>query len=708
MGPGEMVTVRGIVLNGPELGTARFIQDGTSGLSIADPAVLSYGRGDEIAVTGLLDEFNQLLTLTEVADHDLISRGNPMPAEIILTPGTLSEANESMLVRINGGSFLEAGQTFMGNGWYHFMKSADTATLRVHASSDLAGQVIPGGTVHLSGILGQMHMSDPCKGYYILPRGQEDIQPCREPGITYGPVVSGLSQQGFSLEWNTAYPGTSGVCYGHTPALELGKTTLDDLATVHRITLSGFSPSSLVFVRAFSVCGTDTSFAPSGVVMTASISTGGIDVYFTSSMNGAAGPAGATLWLDDTADDTLAAFIGRAGHSIDAAIYNIGKEGVCDLASAFNAAFERGVRIRIIVDGSTANEGLEGLDPGIPVVFSPAYRDEGIMHNKFMIIDALSADADDDLVWTGSMNWTGANINRDANNIIIIRDRSLALGYTREFEEMWGGEGAYPDPARARFGAQKTDNTPHEYLIGGIPVFCYFSPSDGVNGKLLESIGSAEQEIGVNTMLITRDDVTMALSDKAASGVAARVVVNDEEDCTPSVSGTLKSSLGSRFREYGEEGVLHSKALIVDPQSPGSDPLVLAGSHNWSVGAETKNDENTLIIHDATIAGCFRQEFMERYEQATPLHISGLPAPGGLSVWPLPASGILYLSGADPTTTLGVFRIYDVAGRALLASLADHVAGNVVAISVEGLKPGIYILEYVNGNRATRVRIILK
>jgi hypothetical protein len=40
-----------------------------------------------------------------------------------------------------------------------------------------------------------------------------------------------------------------------------------------------------------------------------------------------------------------------------------------------------------------------------------------------------------------------------------------------------------------------------------------------------------------------------------------------------------------------------------------SDPLVLTGSHNWSSSADTKNDENIVIIHNETIANIYYQAF---------------------------------------------------------------------------------------------------
>ena len=52
---------------------------------------------------------------------------------------------------------------------------------------------------------------------------------------------------------------------------------------------------------------------------------------------------------------------------------------------------------------------------------------------------------------------------------------------------------------------------------------------------------------------------------------------------------------------------LHHKFAIVD------DHIVITGSQNWSPSANTKNDETVIIIHNATVASHFQQEFDRLY-----------------------------------------------------------------------------------------------
>jgi hypothetical protein len=213
------------------------------------------------------------------------------------------------------------------------------------------------------------------------------------------------------------------------------------------------------------------------------------------------------IQIDNAVDDTVISYINRAMETIDIAIYNFGVDGISNIAGALNNAYSRGIQIRVIANGSSANQGIENLNAGIKKLGSPSGADDGIMHNKFMIIDAYSNDPNKPILWSGSCNWTSSNVNNDANNILFIQDQSLAIAYTLEFNEMWGSTLPDPNQTNAKFGAAKTDNTPHDFIIGGIPISCYFSPSDGVNGKIIETIQTANTDIEVNTMLITRSEI---------------------------------------------------------------------------------------------------------------------------------------------------------------------------------------------------------
>ena len=59
----------------------------------------------------------------------------------------------------------------------------------------------------------------------------------------------------------------------------------------------------------------------------------------------------------------------------------------------------------------------------------------------------------------------------------------------------------------------------------------------------------------------------------------------------------------------GNEGLMHHKVMIIDKS------IVVMGSYNFTNSAETKNDENLLVIYSEEIAAQFLAEFQRVYKQ---------------------------------------------------------------------------------------------
>src|SRR5690606_27963835 len=127
------------------------------------------------------------------------------------------------------------------------------------------------------------------------------------------------------------------------------------------------------------------------------------------------------------------------------------------IIEALNDAVTRGVQVRFIAEGSQNNSALQSL-PQFPVHYRQNASGSG-MHNKFMAIDA--DDPQRAVTLTSSLNNTNFSFFFDANNLVAVKDQALTKAYRMEFEEMWGSSGAEPDAGNSKFGAQKTDNTPH-------------------------------------------------------------------------------------------------------------------------------------------------------------------------------------------------------------------------------------------------------
>jgi phosphatidylserine/phosphatidylglycerophosphate/cardiolipin synthase-like enzyme len=608
------VTVSGIVLNGPEMGVIRYIQDATAGIAVYSSELSAVKRGDSIVVTGALKDYNSLLEIDPVSNIQIISSNHnlPEPQQIKITD--LSEEFEAELIQFKEVEFQNGGSTFTGNTSYNFTQNGGSSSIYVKAGSPLENQIIPTGLVKLTGICSQYSYSDPSSGYQLLLRDMEDIQNNSSIFFTSPIHMSNLGKNGFTLSWETNTLGTTLLAIGNTPSLEKDTLSIEGNFINHSMEISGASPSELFYVQAISTDGNDTAYSPVYVFVTQSESSGEIKVYFNTEIEDTAALETVAVYLDKTVDDTLIQYINRAKESIDLAIYNINNMGLSNITEALNSAYNRGVQVRIVHDGSTACLGLDILDSSIPTLASPTDDEYGIMHNKFMVIDAFSSDHNIPVVWTGSTNFTNDNMNEDANNVVIIQDKSMAIAYTLEFEEMWGSSNEIPDAEKALFGFDKKDNTPHEFIVGNAPVELYFSPSDQTNKYIIESIESANTDLSIATMLITRSDLAYAIRDANQRNVATNVITDNESSNSAFVNETLREELKVHYTfDNITASILHSKYMIVDQGDADSDPLVLTGSHNWSNSANNKNDENTLIIHNQDIANQFYQQFVYRF-----------------------------------------------------------------------------------------------
>lgn len=357
----------------------------------------------------------------------------------------------------------------------------------------------------------------------------------------------------------------------------------------------------------------------SSYLANSSISSGSIEVYFNHSVATNLAQSQAAINLGDVLDEKLIAYINECQHDLAIAIYNsYSPSSTAGIAGAINAAYDRGVKVRVIYDGSTSSAMIPLLNPLIPVLPSPTSSSYGIMHNKFVIFDAESTDPNQPFVWTGSTNWTVAQIDGpDRNSVIVIQDQALALAYKMEFDEMWGSSSMVPDVVNSKFGPYKSDNTPHHFVVGNKVIDSYFSPSDGTNSKLIDAINSANSDIEIATMLITRSDIKNALLAKYNAGLTNMNIMVDSQNPSGNQISTLQAALPAGHAVvFSLSGIMHHKFMVVDNFNHNSDPLVTVGSHNWSTSAETKNDENTLIVHDANVANQYFQAFADLYQQA--------------------------------------------------------------------------------------------
>lgn len=277
LGAGSTVTVRAVVLNGPEMGNVRYVQDADAGLALyAQPAKLpGFGElraGDSIQVTGQLKAYNGLLEMDPVASvHKLASglRLHAVKVPVAQAATAFAEANEGRLVEITGVTRLATpagipATTLAGNANY-LLNGLPGTLVRVMAASTgptgLVDTAPPTEPFDLRGIMSQYAPSG-TGGYQLLPRLASDlVLGSGLPRLTEEPVPVNVSATGFTVVYSTLNPGDTRVRFGLDPK-QLRESRLDAaLTTHHSLTLTDLIPGTTYYVEVSSrnAAGTETA-----------------------------------------------------------------------------------------------------------------------------------------------------------------------------------------------------------------------------------------------------------------------------------------------------------------------------------------------------------------------------------------------------------------------------------------------------------------
>ena len=486
-----------------------------------------------------------------------------------------------------------------------------------------------------------------------------------------------------TINWTTNAESDGYAAYGLTPELELGVLAGSSNTLQHEVVLENLDPATIYYVRPYATMGTDTTPTSTLVMATASLSSGDINVYFNHSVDHSVATDELAIATDHIID-TIISYINKAQLTLDVTMYEAENQ---EIVEAINAANARGVVVRVISDDEGNNEIFNNLDQDVPLLKG---NTEGIMHNKFILIDR--DDVDNSWVMSGSMNHTINNLGWDYNNIICIQDQSLVKAFTLEFNEMWGSDGPEPAIFAAKFGDEKSDNTPHCFNINGVDVGLYFSPSDGTANKIKEAIDASENELAFATLVFTENSLGDAVKDAFDRGMDVRGIIDYVEFNGSEFNYLMNSGVNvidyqnADGSQWPDGPTLHHKYAILDYAS-GTDPVLITGSHNWSASANSIHDENTLIIHDSRLANLYHQEFNERFNNL--INDTEELVQPVLSIFPNPNQGWLGLNLPED----GQLVVSNLAGQVIFTR--SFQAGQQ-QLNIEHFPKGMYVLQFNN------------
>ncbi|WP_095120972.1 phospholipase D-like domain-containing protein [Pseudomonas sp. Irchel s3f10] len=336
-------------------------------------------------------------------------------------------------------------------------------------------------------------------------------------------------------------------------------------------------------------------------------------------------PDAARQWLENGLLGRLLGFIERAVDgqwALDIAIYEYQLQAIID---AVNAAFARGVKVRVLYHARPDDEDTTINEASLAALPSASKRGRvthNIFHNKFMVLSrvGVSGEQQPEAVLCGSTNFTANGVYRQANVVHVLDDESVAASYLQTFEQIW----VQPDD----LGATRDWVSEHNPINPQQPLFAGFSPRTGGADlqEFVRIIGAAKKDVLFVTAFSLPDAVLNALLGQPHDDIlryglqntASRITgFHADRSAEFAATALLNTGLEGWLRENmkGQKGnlLVHTKAVVTDFTS--DSPTIISGSHNLSASASNGNDENYLIIRgDTDLADRYGLELLRFYE----------------------------------------------------------------------------------------------
>jgi len=624
---GDTVTVAGIATVDSKLFSSSYleayIQDNTAGICLyAKSNNYDFSKGDSLLVTGKLKQYNGLTEL-EIIELKVLKNNCSLPEPVTLTCNEVYNSFHNDNTEPYESSLIKLENVEITGSWPDSVRLKDntgSCMLYIDKDTELDELNIKNDTYTIIGILKQYDKSKPYKEYYeIIPRYPEDII-SQKPYLTTIPQISNISYNEFQVSFETNLSCEIKLDVYNNETHEFIKTLNNTNTTKHSFIISGLQSATIYKL----IIKSGENILDSILAITSSKeSSGKIEVFFNKDIDSSYAISGNVAKGNVAFDSVIIDKINNANYSIDVCIYSF---SLPNIANAIVDAYKKGIKVRVIYMNRDEQDGIEILrNNNIPIIDNSYGNNDGqeSMHNKFIVIDNRDNISEkDDIVIISSANYTYNGLDDAAQNMLVIEDKALAKIYTKEFEQMWGSNTDTPDENNAAFSEKKKQLTPNIVNVKGTIIEQYMGPQGNIIKHIVDKIKTADYSIYFSIFAFTHRDIEYALKDKfEKENINLRGIFDDgQDDNTPyfDMIGTTNYAWYKKPDVYLDNTpfILHHKYMIIDGESPNSDPIVIAGSANWSYNVENDNDENTIIIHDYKIANQFVQEFAKRYKEA--------------------------------------------------------------------------------------------
>ncbi len=135
------------------------------------------------------------------------------------------------------------------------------------------------------------------------------------------------------------------------------------------------------------------------------------------------------------------------------------------------------------------------------------------------------------------------------------------------------------------------------------PIRVYFSPSDGPEQAIRAALQSAQQAVHAALYQLTDPQISQALLEVSQRGLEVLILLDDEP--SKGSRGCFLMGRGISVKHYVDSGIMHHKFAVIDGQK------LITGSYNWTTSAQTRNEENLLVIESPELSAIFEREFQK-------------------------------------------------------------------------------------------------
>ena len=321
-------------------------------------------------------------------------------------------------------------------------------------------------------------------------------------------------------------------------------------------------------------------------------------------------------------------------HSLRIAAYEFHYDNFLQLIKDVS---DTGVDIQIVYDARKDPPQVKNRDRVNTLALTPlcTERTEGksyISHNKFIV---KLEDAQPISVWTGGTNFSEGGIFGHSNVAHVVEENAIAQKYL----DYWTALAGNPKSAAMKTQVEQISSIPASPVPAGTSVL--FSPRKnldalqfyadlalGATAGLFMTFAFGINQIFKNVYQTSTAPLRLALLEKTTRPMkdgpekeAEERLIQELRNMPENVFAVGDFIRTNKFDGWVKEKLsglnknvnfVHNKFMLVDPLT--EDPIVIAGSANFSDASTTDNDENMIIVRgNKRIADIYLGEFMRLF-----------------------------------------------------------------------------------------------